>query len=493
MSELQSSYRQIMKATSIFGSVQVFNIVITIIRSKFIAVLLGPVGIGISGLLTATLGLIGGLTNFGLGTSAVRDVASANGTGNKERIATVVTILRRWVWITGTLGVLVVLILSSWLSKFTFGNSEYTFAFMWISISLMFNQLNTGQLVVLQGMRKLQYLAKASLSGSVLGLIITVPLYYKFGILGIVPSIISASLISLFLSWYFASKVKVEPVKVSRRSTIAEGKHMLTMGFMISVSGLITIGSSYIIRIFISRTGGVEQVGLYAAGFAIINTYVGLIFTAMGTDFYPRLSSVSDNNESCKKVINQQAEIAVLILAPIIMIFLIFIQLVTIILYSNKFIAIDQMILWAALGMFFKTATWAIGFILLAKGATKLFFWNELIGNIYILCLNILGYHFMGLTGLGISFLAGYLLYLIQIFIVSKIKYQFSFNPAFIRIFTFQFLLAVFCLIIVELFGKPYSYILGMALIMISAWYSYQQLDKRIGFKEVLFNFKNRN
>jgi O-antigen/teichoic acid export membrane protein len=159
MSEQQTSYRQIMKATSIFGGVQVFNIIISIIRSKFVAVLLGPTGMGIVGLLTSTSSLIGGLTNFGLGTSAVKNVAAATSTGNQIRIAIVVTVLRRWVWITGIIGVLFTLVLSPWLSELSFGNRDYTLAFIWISITLLFTQLSTGQLVVLQGMRKLQYLA----------------------------------------------------------------------------------------------------------------------------------------------------------------------------------------------------------------------------------------------------------------------------------------------------------------------------------------------
>ena len=485
MTEQQASYRQIMKATSLFGGVQFFNVIIVIIRSKFIAVLLGPAGMGIVGLLTSTTGLISGLTNFGLGTSAIRNVASANGTGNETRIATIVIVLRRWVWITGTLGTLVMFALSSWLSQLTFGNHDYTLAFIWISITLLVTQLSTGQLVVLQGMRKLQYLAKASLSGSALGLIITIPLYYRFGIDGIVPVIILSSVLSLSLSWYFAKKIKINHIKVSRVRTLAEGKNMLTMGFMISMSGLITLGASYIVRIFINNTGGVSQVGLYTAGFAIIHTYVGLIFTAMGADYYPRLSAVTYSNKLCKQTINQQAEIALLILAPILMVFLVFIQWVVIILYSTKFIAIDTMVHWAALGMLFKVTSWAIAFILLAKGASKLFFWNELIANIYVLFLNILGYHFMGLTGLGISFMVGYLVYLIQVFVLSKIKYQFSFDSDFIRIFIIQFLLALSSFIVVKFIENPYNYIIGTGLILVSTWYSYKELDKRIGLKRI--------
>jgi O-antigen/teichoic acid export membrane protein len=384
------------------------------------------------------------------------------------------------------------LVLSPWLSQLTFGNREYTLAFSWISITLLFNQLSTGQMVLLQGMRKLQYLAKANIAGNTLGLFITIPLYYWKGIDAIVPVLVISSVVSLILSWYFANKLDIEPIKVSKTRTLAEGMNMLVMGLMISLSGLITIGASYIVRIFISNTGGIEQVGLYTAGFAIITTYVGLIFTAMGTDYYPRLSAVAKNNSLCKQAINQQAEIALLLLAPIIMLFLVFIQWVVILLYSNKFVNVDVMIHWAALGMLFKAGSWAIAFIFLAKGASKLFLWNELIANIYVLGLNIIGYQFMGLTGLGISFLIGYIIYFIQVFVISKMKYEFSFDVAFIRIFTLQLLLAISCFLVITLVGKPHSYLFGSVLIAISTGYSYKELDKRLDIKAIFGNIKNR-
>ncbi|MGV8947018.1 MAG: O-antigen translocase [Lutibacter sp.] len=481
-----------MKATSIFGGVQVFQIIIQVIRSKFVAVLLGPSGMGIAGLLTSSLGLIGGLTNFGLGISAVKNIAEAHGTGNETRIATIIIVLRRLVWITGTLGLLITLLLSPWLSQLTFGNGEYTLAFVWISITLLFNQLSSGQMVLLQGMRKIQYLAKANLYGSFLGLVITVPLYYKWGIDGIVPGIIITSLISLLLSWYFSSKIEIKSISVSKVRTLAESKSMITMGFMISMSGLINIGASYLVRIFISRQGGVADVGLYNAGFAIISTYVGLIFTAMATDYYPRLSAVAYNNKLSKEAINQQAEIAILILAPILIIFLVFINWAVIILYSKQFIAINSMIYWAALGMFFKAASWAVAFLFLAKGASKLFFWNELITNIYLLGLNLFGYYYWGLTGLGISFLASYFIYLLQVFIIAKLKFDFAFDRAFLKIFGIQLSLAVCSFLAVKFIRQPYPYFIGVVLIIISSWYSYKELDKRLGIKSIIANFTNK-
>lgn len=492
MTELKSSYRQIIKATSIFGGVQVFQILMRIIRSKFIAVLLGPTGMGIAGLLSATTGLVAGLTNFGLGTSAVKNIAAAYASGNEKQISTIVTVFRRLVWITGLLGAIITFAFSSWLSELTFGTKEYTFAFIWISITLLLNQISAGQGVILQGMRKIKYMAQATMLGSVLGLITTIPLYYFYGINGIVPGIIVTSVTSLLLSWYFANKIDIKPINVSKATTISEGKGMLTMGFMISLSGLITLGTSYIVRIFISNVGGVDQVGLYNSGFAIINSYVGMVFTAMSADYFPRLAAVAKSNEQSKIIINQQAEIALLILAPVIMVFLVFINWVVIILYSAKFIAVNDMILWAVLGIFFKAASWSIGFIFLAKGASKIFFWNELIMNIYMLGLNLIGYYLWGLAGLGISFMVAYMLHLIQVYLVANRYYDFSFNIEFYKIFLLQLLLAIGCLIVVKLLGNPYSYILGTLIICISAFYAYKELDKRMDIKSIFAGIKNK-
>lgn len=492
MNEDRSSYRQIVKATSIFGGVQVFQILVSIIRSKFIAVLLGPLGMGISGLLTSTTSFIESLTNFGLGTSAVRDISAAHATGNTTRMAVVAIVLKRLVWITGLLGAVLTLVLSPWLSQLTFGNKDYTLAFVLISVTLLLNQISTGQKVLLRGTRQVKHLAKAGLIGSVFGLFTTIPLYYIFGIEGIVPGIIITAVTSLLLTWYYARKIQIEPVKVNKVRTIAEGSGMMKLGFMISLSNIITIGASYIVRIFISNTGSIDDVGLYNAGFAIINSYVGLIFTAMSTDYYPRLSSVAHSNKMSRELINQQAEVALLLLAPVILIFLVFINWVVVLLYSSRFIPINDMILYAAIGMLFKAASWSIAFIFLAKGASKVYFWNELIANVYILLLNIIGYRMYGVTGMGISFMIGYILYLIQVYFVSRFQYGFYFEANFNKIFIIQLMLAVICLIIVKTTASPYSYIFGSILIVISLWVSYKGLDKRVGISELFKRLKIR-
>lgn len=485
----KNSYRQIMKATSLFGGVQFFQIIISVVRSKFVAILLGPSGMGIVGLLTSTTGLISGITNLGLGTSAIKNISEAKATGNDHRIASVIAVLRRLVWGTGLLGAVAMLLLSPWLSHLTFGNKDYTLAFVWISVTLLFGQLSTGELVVLQGLRRLQQLARANVYGSLAGLLITVPLYYRFGVRGIVPVIIITSFVTLFFSGYFAHQVKTEKVEVTKPMVMKEGRNMVTMGIMISLSSLIALVVAYLIRIFISHTGSVADVGYYSAGFTIINTYVGMIFTAMGTDYYPRLSSVAYDDVQCKENINQQAEIALLILAPVLIFFLVFVNWAIILLYSTQFLAITGMVYWASLGIFFKAVSWSIAFLFLAKGNGKLFFWNELASSVYSLALHLLGYYLGGLTGLGFSFLISYILYMIQVFVIAKIRYHFSFHREGVIVFVVQFFLALISFLVVKLVNDPYSYFPGILLITLTSWYSFRELDKRIGIRAVLRNF----
>ena len=133
----QSSYRSIFKATSLFGGVQVYQILIQIIKSKFIAVLLGPAGVGIMGLYQSGLQLVQQLSSMGLAQSAVRDVSEANGSNDIKKIARIVTVVRKLVWFTGLLGLIIVICCSPLLSKMSFGNYDYTIPFIILSITLL--------------------------------------------------------------------------------------------------------------------------------------------------------------------------------------------------------------------------------------------------------------------------------------------------------------------------------------------------------------------
>lgn len=478
--ENKGSYRSIFKATTLFGGLQVYQILIAVIKSKFVAVLLGPLGVGIQGLYTSALDMVQTATKMGLLQSAVRDVSEANGSDDKDRVNLVVSVLQRLVWITGLLGMVVVIVFSPILSKTTFGDQQHIIPFIILSVTLLLGQLSDGQKVVLQGLRRLKDLAKASAIGVTLGLFISVPLFYIWGIDGIVPSLIITSITTLLLSWYFANKVKLNKVKIGLKQTFQVGKGMLVMGLAMSVSNILITVCAYVLRGVIRSVDGAEMVGLYTAGFTIITTYFSMIFNAMSTDYYPRLAAVNHDNKECRRLCNEQGEIASLIMTPLILICIVFMPLILWILYSDKFLEANDFIFWAVLGMMFKLASWLVAFQFIAKKETKIFIVNETLLNTYTLGLSLWGYKIGGLIGLGVAFAVSNLLYLVQVYTVARIKYGFSFTGTMMKLFSFQYMLIILAAIVVLTTGQTMTYVLGSALIILSGVFSFRELDKRM-------------
>ena len=137
MPKQNNDFTSIFKSTSLFGAVQVFNILISVIRSKIVAIWIGPTGMGVLGLLMSTLKVVGEFTKLGLSTTAVREIAQTESKGDTQETNLIIATIRKIVWFTGLLGVLLTLILSPFLSYLAFDSYDYTMAFVWISISIV--------------------------------------------------------------------------------------------------------------------------------------------------------------------------------------------------------------------------------------------------------------------------------------------------------------------------------------------------------------------
>ena len=489
MSSERDSYKQIFKTTSIFGGIQVFNILIVILKSKIVAVLLGPAGLGIISIFNSTSALIASCTNFGLNVSAVKSIALANQVEGKQHQSKLIAVVKKLIWVTGFFGFLVTIILSPWLSKISFGNYTYTFSFALLGLSLLALHVSSGQIAILQGLRQIKLIALSSLIGSFVGLLLSIPLFYFFGTEGIVPAIVATSMAAVLSSWYFLKKAQISPIKVDYQTVKKEGKEIIRLGFLISFTSVFPAIAAYVVRLFIANIGDITDVGLYSAGFAIVGTYVGMVFSAMSTDYYPSLSEVSNDNIKCTEKINQQILVSILILAPILISLIVFIKLGIIILYSAKFLGTVKMIQWAALGVFFQGFSWCIAFIFLAKGDSKVYFWNELIPNLYILLINCFSYYIWGLEGMGISYLIGYIVYAIQVFFVAQKMYGFHFDSYILKKCAIHLALLILAFLTMRFFNPIIQYTAGSLIVAFSVFFSVRILEQKISF---FANIKNR-
>ena len=234
-------------------------------------------------------------------------------------------------------------------------------------------------------------------------------------------------------------------------------------------------------NVFLQSTDGETAVGLYQSGWVLTTQYVGLIFTAMATDYFPRLSMVQEDNAQTNLLVNQQIQMGQLIITPIAIGLIIFAQLAVYLLLSSDFYPTIPLIQLSLAGMLFKTASWAITYIILAKGNTGLYLITEFTYNALWLILNIIGYKLWGLAGIGIAFLMCFFICVIILLIITHAKYGFFFNKKTIQLFWIQQVLLMIGLFVV--FGIENEYIrysTGVVLVIISILYSYWQLDKML-------------
>ena len=492
MTEGQSSHKQILKATGVVGGAQIISILIRIIRVKVIAVLLGPAGVGIAGLYQSTITLVQNATSLGLGFSAVRDVAEADGTGDQRRVGRTITILRRWVWLTGLLGMAVLLVFQKEFSRFAFKDSHHAVDFLILSIVPLFAALSGGQMAMLRGIRRIGDMARAGVLGAAAGLCVTVPLYWWMGLRGIVPAIILTALIELVLSWYFARRIAVSKVPVDWRETISGGKGMIKLGFFTVITGFATTGTMYLVRIFLADRLGVDGVGQFQAAWSLSETYVGLVLGAMGADYFPRLSAVNFDNSQVNRLVNEQTEIALLIAGPVLIGMMCFMDIIVALFYSHKFGQSIDILYWQTLGNLLKVILWPMAFVLLAKGRGSYFIIVELLWNVFFLASIWFLWPSTGIVSTGISFFIAYSILTLVVYGVCKRICNFSWSKKSLKAIVLFSILSLMAFVNI-LYKIPVLWrAYGIVLIAVATIYSYNELSKIISLKQVVSGILNK-
>jgi len=402
------TYGQILKSSALVGGSSVLNIAIGIVRTKAMALLLGPSGFGLAGLYGSVADLTLSIAGMGINSSGVRQIAEAVGSDDSKRIALTTAVLRRTSMVLGVLGAALLVVFSRQVSTLTFGNDRHAGAVSLLSIAVFFRLVSAGQGALIQGMRRIADLAKMGVLGAFFGTLVSIPVVYFFREKGVVPYLIVVAAMTIITSWWYSRKVKIQTPPITASRVGQEAAALLKLGLAFMSSGLMTMGVAYAVRITVMRKIGVEATGLYQSAWTLGGLYVGLILQAMGADFYPRLTASAKRNVECNRLVNEQALVGLLLAGPGVIATLTFAPVVIALFYTAKFGAAVGILRWICLGATLQVITWPMGFIILAKGKSAVFFFSELAWTIVAVGLAWICVRSYGLNGAGIAFFGSY-------------------------------------------------------------------------------------
>jgi enterobacterial common antigen flippase len=404
----QPSYAQILRSSALIGGASALNLAVGIARTKALAVLLGPAGIGLLGVFSSISDLARSLAQLGINASGVRQIAEAVGSDDAHRIARTVTVLRRVAILLGLLGMLALVALARPISQWSFGSEQHAEPIAWLSLAVFFRLVADGQAAVFQGMRRIADLAKIGVLGSLAGAAVSIGLAAWLGEAGVVPALVAMAAASMLISWWYARAVRVEPVCMSGAEVRAEVACLLKLGLAFMASALLMTGAAFAVRAIVLRTGGAEAAGLYQAAWTLGGLYVGFVLQAMGTDFYPRLVGVIGDTTQSNRIVNEQAQVSLLLAGPGVIATLVFATPIVTGLYSAQFAESIDTLRWICLGMALRVVTWPMGYIIVARNRRLVFFAAELAWTLVNVGLSWLCIDKFGLAGAGIAFFASY-------------------------------------------------------------------------------------
>ena len=466
----KGAYGHVLKYTGVFGGVQGLNVLVSLVRNKFVALLLGPSGMGLVTLFNTTVSFISQATHFGISTSAVRQLSELPDDSHPQVIH-FVKVVRAWSLLTALLGMLVCIAIGPFLSSTTFAWGDHSLHFILLAPAVGMLAVTGGETAILKGRRRLKSLALVQVGSVFAALFMSVPVYYFFGEAGIVPVIVLMALITLLLT--IRESYRLYPLQLrGAKGILGEGMEMVRLGVAFTLAGILGTGAEMFIRSWLNVTADLDVLGLYNAGYMITITYAGMVFSAMETDYFPRLSAVNADIDATNETVNKQMEVSLLIAAPMLVGLIIFLPVLIPLFFSSKFLPVVAMTQVSVLAMFFKAVTLPAAYITLARGYSVMFLLLEGAYFVVFVFLIIFGFLRWGLLGTGIAITLANIFDYVMINAVARWRYKYKMSPAVMKYSAIHILIGLLAYFTTITVGGYAYWVFGIGLTLVSTLFS---------------------
>ena len=419
-----NSYSHILKYTGLFGFVQMLNIVVGIVRNKCVAVILGPEGMGLITLLSTSMNFVAQATGLGIPFSSIKRISELFDSGDATALNRHVSTVRSWSLLAAVIGLLACVALGPLLNRLSFSCGDHTLHFILLAPAVAMTAIAGGELSILKGTRRMKELALVQIATTLLSLLVSVPLYYVFNVKAIVPVISLMAMVNLLP----ALVVSLRHYPYSLRhfsSAFGEGRQMVGMGVAFTIAAAFTSGGEMAARSLLSQFSDLHTVGLFNAACMITFTYSALAFSAMESDYFPRLSAASHDDVQMLTIVNRQVEVSLMIISPMTCLLVILLPVAMPLLFSQQFVPVVTMAQTTTLALLFKAVSLPLAYINLAKGNSRLYLAFEAAYALAYVVAICHAFLFGGLTAVGWAIVAVHALEAAALYIYANRRFHF--------------------------------------------------------------------
>jgi PST family polysaccharide transporter len=415
----KSNSRGLIRSMLVIGSAQAVKILISIVRMKVLAVLLGPSGVGLLSIYNSLQEMVQRTAGLGMGGSGVREIASSR--RELAALSRVRRVLFAAHFVQGALAMLAVWFMRDPIATWLFGDAARAKEVGLIGVAVLLALLGTAQTALLQGMRRIGDLGRVTVIGAFVGTVAGLAAVKLQGESGLIWFILVQPLATVLIALNYTRRLP-EPTsaRLSPVETWDIWKPMAKLGAAFMLGGLATTATLLLVRGQITQELGLDAAGHFAAAWGITMTYVGFMLAAMGADYYPRLTEVIHDRVAAVRLMNDQAQLGLAIGGPVLLLLIGLAPWVITLLYSAEFGPSVTLLQWQTVGNVFKLASWAMSYAIVASGRSGFHIIAQLSFNIIYLSLVWLLLPVIGLLITAIAFVLGYLVYFFVVFLLAK-------------------------------------------------------------------------
>ena len=470
-----TSHREVFRSSAIIGGSSAINIVVSIVKVKVLAVLLGPAGIGLMGLYLNIINLASTLAGCGIASSGVRQVAAS------AADAETLSIVRRALWlgnlILGISGMAALWLLREPVAQWVFGEAIHTTEVGWLGVGVLLTLIAGSQTALLQGLRRVNDLAMVSILSALVAAAAGILAVYFLGEEGVLWFVLTAPAVNFVVASYYAARLPRALTANDHGAIQQQWLAMLKLGIPLMSAGLVTLITQLVVRSVILREFGLEASGYFQAAWLISMTYVAFLLNAMVMDYYPRLTMAIGDSKDAARLVNEQVEMALLLGGPVLIAMLTLAPWVIQLLYAPSFGPAGELLRWHVLGDIFRLATVPMAFIFLATGRGGIAAGIQCVWSATYLAVFFLGIQDFGLVMAGAGLFVAYLVNFAVVSLVANKVTSVKLTKRNWSVISLLLLAGGFVIFLATQ-SAPISYVVGLIATVLVSLYSLRRLNR---------------
>lgn len=366
---------QLIKVSS-FTSISTFiKIVATFISAKVLAVFTGPAGVALLGQLTNFITILIQVSTAATGTGIVKLTGEYK--DDKSQLKKVIDTSFTINLLFSIVILIGIFIFQNQLTLFVFNDLKYKWLLYFIAVGTPFIAVNNFILSVISGLQHFKKYVIINIFASIISVLLTVFLVYFYTIDGALLAYVLTQTVIFFVSLFYSKSVQwKENIAFQIDKTIV--KKLSHFSLYVIVSAFCFPFAQILVRNLIIDRLGIDSAGIWEGTNRISSMYLLLISSAIGVYFFPKISSVT-NSKEVKNELNFAFKIfgSATIIAGLLLLLLksFIIPLVL----SNKFLPINEILIFQVLGDVFLIAKMLLSMVLLSRAKTKIMIIFEII------------------------------------------------------------------------------------------------------------------